>query len=163
MNIPSFVTPLAVNRIWHTNWGFAVRHIMGWKARNFFLDYRIAGPHREYVEKLIVPWQRIEHEDINNREWTQSPLLPSVVGYLRARITATLDDIPLDPIQAQTVVREIWWERIGCANHADKKSLAEQREKICAELQKVIDWKFSTILDLDWIFGICCGLEQRET
>ncbi len=46
--------------------------------------------------------------DTTNREGTSSPLLPGTTAFIRARISATLDDLPLDPTEAQEVVRRIW-------------------------------------------------------
>lgn len=162
MNTPQLTTSLAVDIIWHTNWGFAVKQIIGGRSYNYFLDHRIAGLHREYAEKFIIPWKRREHADTKNREGTSSPLLPATTAFLRARIVSTLDDIPLNPTEAQEVVRRIWWARIAAVREKEKQVLIEQQEKICSALQTVIDGKVSTILALDGIVGVCCGLEQLE-
>lgn len=162
MNTPHLATPLPVDTLWHTNWELAVKQIIGGQSYNYFLDHRIAGPHRDYVDRCIIPWQRQEHMDTTNREGTSSPLLPGTTAFIRARISATLDDLPLDPTEAQEVVRRIWWARITAARENEKQALREQQEKICSDLQTVIDGKVSTILALDWIFGICCGLEQSK-
>lgn len=163
MNTPHLTTPLAVDTLWHTNWWFAVKQITGGQSYNYFLDYRIAGSHRDYAEKYILPWRRREHSETRNREGTPSPLLLGTTAFLRARISATLDDLPLDPVEAQEVVRRIWWTRIAAARENERQVLREQQEKLCDALQTVIDRKVSTILGLDWIFGICCGLKQSET
>ena len=55
MNTPHLTTPLAVDTLWHTNWGFAVKQIIGGKSYNYFLDSRIAGSHRDYAEQYIIP------------------------------------------------------------------------------------------------------------
>lgn len=162
MNIPHLTTPLAVETLWHTNWWFAVRHIIEWIPYNYFLDYRIAGSHREYAERYIIPWKRVEHNNISNRAGTPSPLLSHTTAFLRARITATLDDIPLDPLEAIKIVETLWWKRITAAKKEDRPSLEEQQRKLCAAFQSVSDGCLPTLLALDWILGICVGLQYEQ-
>lgn len=42
MNTPHLTTPLTVDTLWHTNWGFCVRTILAGQTTDFFLDGRIA-------------------------------------------------------------------------------------------------------------------------
>lgn len=163
MNIPHLSTPLAVDTLWHTNWWFAVRQVIEWKPYHYFLDSRISGSHREYAEKHIIPWQRREHHDTGNREGTSSPLIPQTQAFLRARISATLDDIPLDPLDAIETVKILWWKRIAAAKKEDRPSIEEQRRKLCEAFQTVVDGRVPTLLALDWILGICVGLQQDES
>ncbi len=50
MNTPS---SFPVETLWHTNWGFCVRAVLAGQTTAFFLDSRISGSHRTYVEPFI--------------------------------------------------------------------------------------------------------------
>lgn len=104
---PYLSTPLETDTVWHTNWGFCVRTILDGYTADFFLDGRIAGSHRSYVATFI-DGERAEHENTFNKQGTYNALMPDVTAYVRARIVATGDDIPLDPVAAIQTVEALW-------------------------------------------------------
>lgn len=104
---PYLSTPLETDALWHTNWGFCVRTILDGYTADFFLDGRIAGSHRSHVETFI-DGERAEHENIFNKQGTRNILLPDVIAHVRARIVASGDDIPLDPVVAIQTVEALW-------------------------------------------------------
>lgn len=163
MNSQSAFSSFPVDTLWHTNWGFCVRHVLAGSLHDFWLHQRIVGSHREYVEKYIPSGRRREHENVFNRHGTSSPLLPGTVAHVQARISATLDDIPLDPIQAQEVILRIWNLRIASSKkQSDKEDLQKQRDEYCYEIQRVISGEIPSILKIEGIRGICSGLETPK-
>lgn len=163
MHIPSHSTPLSVDTLWHTNWGFAVRQIIDNCPYNYFFDGRIVGSHRDYAEQFIPLWQRREHEyRPRDSTGTPSPLLPGTTAFIRAQITSTLDCIPLDAVSAAEVVSALWEERIISARWESQSSLREQRDDILVWIQSVIDGRIPTILALPRIIGNCAGLTRDK-
>lgn len=163
MNTPRHSTPLLVDTLWHTNWGFAVKQIIDEKPYNYFFWNQVAWSHRDYAERFILPWQRREHEfETRTREGTPSPLLPDTTAYVCAQIASNLINFPLDPVAAQRVLYDVWTEYIQKARAESRPALEIQRDERHREIQRVIDGDIPTVLALRWIIGICCEMRHGE-
>ncbi len=161
MNTPHLTTPLTVDTLWHTNWGFCVRTILAGQTTDFFLDGRIAWSHRDYADSFIER-NRQEHHNVFDRHGTPNLLVPGVIAHVKARIIATGDDIPLDPEWAVSTVQKLWNARIERAKPEDRPWLAEYRDKLCAEIQKVLSGHTSSIAAIDGIIGVCSALKKEK-
>lgn len=161
MNTPHLTTPIAVDTLWHTNWGFCVRTVLCGQTTDFFLDNRISWSHREYAQ-WFIEGAREEHEHIPNKIGTPNPLISGVIAYTKARIIFTQDDIPLVPQEALSTVQRLWNARIERAKPEDKPWIIEYRDRLCTQIQRVLSSELSSVVAIDGFIGVCGALKKEE-
>lgn len=159
MHTPYLTTPISVDTLWHTNWGFCVRTILSGQATDFFLDHRLGWSHREYTQSFI-DGTRKEHENTSNKTGTPNQLLSWVIAHVKARIIATWDDIPLDPREALLTVQKLWNARIERAKLEDRPGLEEYRDGLCQGIHQVIDGNLSSVIALKGIIWVLESLKN---
>lgn len=158
MNTPHLTPVVPVDTIWHTNWGFCIRTILSGQMTDFFLDQRIAGSHRAYVERF-TQGERREHADVFEKHGTPQTALPWTIATLKARIIATQDDIPLDPEAACLTIQKLWDTRIQRAKIEDRPALEAQRDELCRQITRVIQGELSSVVAIEGILGVCDALK----
>lgn len=158
MNTPHLTPVVPVDTIWHTNWGFCIRTILSGQMTDFFLDHRIAGSHRAYVERF-TQGERREHADVFEKHETPQTALPWTIATLKARIIATQDDIPLNPEAACSTIQNLWDARIQRAKPEDRPVLEVQRDELCRQIARVIQWELSSVVAIEGILGVCGALK----
>lgn len=158
MNTPHLITPIAVDTLWHTNWGFCVRTILSGQSTDFFLDHRVSWSHREYAQSFIDGTRR-EHENTSNKTGTPNLLVSWVIANIKARIISTGDDIPLDPHEALSTVRRLWGARIERAKIEDRPGLEVQMDALCRQISRVIQGELSSVVAIEGILGVCGTLK----
>lgn len=159
MNTSHLITPIAVDTLWHTNWGFCVRTILSGQSTDFFLDNRIPWSHREYAQSFIDGTRR-EHENASNKIGTPNQLTQGTVAHIKARIVATGDDIPLAPDEALSTLQRLWDARIERAKPEDRPWLEEYRNRLWEQIQRVLSGELSSVVAIDGILWICASLKK---